>query len=94
MRHLRNILIAGLFCVVCVACSSDGATAPAKEGAPQEFSLPKSSVVQKKHVIRTGETLSLIAQMYHMSLARLRELNPQLKGDHIREGDVLTVEMK
>lgn len=44
----------------------------------------------RKHVISRGETLSVIAQQYRVSLASLRSVNG-LAGDHIRIGQVLKI---
>ncbi len=43
-----------------------------------------------RHVIARGETLSEIAERYHVSLTRLRQSN-RLRGDVIRTGQVLTI---
>lgn len=44
----------------------------------------------RTHVISEGETLSSIAQRYHVSLATLRSTN-NLKSDQIRVGDTLNI---
>lgn len=38
-----------------------------------------------------GDTLASIAARYHMDLQALRDLNPQVQGDLIHEGDTLTI---
>jgi N-acetylmuramoyl-L-alanine amidase len=44
----------------------------------------------REHVISRGETLSVIAQQYRVSLASLRTANG-IAGDHIRVGQVLRI---
>ena len=46
--------------------------------------------VSEEHTIRSGETLSEIAQQYRISLANLRQAN-KLSGDRIRVGQVLKI---
>jgi N-acetylmuramoyl-L-alanine amidase len=46
--------------------------------------------VTRKHIITRGDTLSAIAQQYHISMQRLREHN-NLKTDVIRVGQVLSI---
>ena len=44
----------------------------------------------RKHVIRSGDTLSEIAAQYQVSVASLRQTNA-LRGDMIRIGQVLRI---
>ena len=44
----------------------------------------------RKHVIGRGDTLSEIAQQYHVSLRSLRDVN-SIKGDLVRTGQVITI---
>ncbi|PCJ24374.1 MAG: N-acetylmuramoyl-L-alanine amidase [SAR86 cluster bacterium] len=48
------------------------------------------SVEPEEHTIRRGETLSKIAQQYHISLGNLRQAN-NLSGDRIMIGQVLKI---
>ncbi len=57
----------------------------------QELTIPGGTVVvNTEHTIRSGETLSEIAQMYRVSLTRLREAN-DLRDDRILIGQVLKI---
>ncbi|MES9955987.1 MAG: N-acetylmuramoyl-L-alanine amidase [Sedimenticola sp.] len=49
-----------------------------------------AQVAPKKHTIERGETLSGIAQQYHISLSQLRNANG-LSNDRIRIGQVLSI---
>jgi N-acetylmuramoyl-L-alanine amidase len=49
-----------------------------------------ASTAPKKHTIVSGETLSEIAQQYRVSLNSLRQKN-DIKGNHLRVGQVLTI---
>ncbi|MBI1195676.1 MAG: LysM peptidoglycan-binding domain-containing protein, partial [Gammaproteobacteria bacterium] len=44
----------------------------------------------RKHVISTGDTLSALAEQYHVSVATLRSVNG-LRGDDIHVGRVLRI---
>jgi N-acetylmuramoyl-L-alanine amidase len=44
----------------------------------------------RRHVIAYGDTLSTIAQQYRLKVSDLRNAN-QLRGDHIRVGQILTI---
>ena len=44
----------------------------------------------KKHKVKSGESLSLLAKRYNVDLDRLREAN-SIKGDLVRIGQVLTI---
>jgi N-acetylmuramoyl-L-alanine amidase len=50
----------------------------------------RSAAGDRSHVIRSGDTLSRIAQQYDVSLSELREVN-RLHGDTIRVGQVLRI---
>lgn len=54
----------------------------------------KSSESQQFHVVKSGETLSVIAEHYGMSLSRLRALNPDIASDRIDIGQKIVVEPK
>lgn len=54
----------------------------------------KSSESQQFHVVKSGETLSVIAEHYGMSLSRLRALNPDIASDRIDIGQKIIVEPK
>lgn len=64
----------------------------------QEISTPAVAAVekisgtgeQKKHTIKSGETLSSIASKYRCSVSDLKDWN-KLKGNTIHPGDKLTV---
>lgn len=60
----------------------------------QNSPLPGTSLAarqqQRRHVISRGETLSLIAQQYQVSLASLRDTN-KLPHDQVRVGQVLAI---
>lgn len=43
------------------------------------------------HIVRQGDNLWNIAKEYGIPLARLRQLNPQLKGDMIHPEDRLNI---
>ncbi|MGI6365976.1 MAG: peptidoglycan DD-metalloendopeptidase family protein [Bacillota bacterium] len=45
------------------------------------------------YVVQRGDTLSGIARSYNTSVARLRDANPDVKGDTIQVGQVLNLEM-
>ena len=47
-------------------------------------------LAKRRHVIARGDTLSEIAQRYHVSLAALRSVN-RIRGDRIYIGDVLRI---
>jgi len=51
---------------------------------------PASRVAWVRHLIREGESLSVIASRYHTSVEALRQAN-QLRGSVIRAGDALLV---
>ena len=55
---------------------------------------PEERVTWRKHQVRSGETLSLIADRYHTNVAALKSLN-RIKNAHaIRAGSVLIVPMQ
>ena len=59
----------------------------------QELTIPgagTSAAVPEEHTIRSGETLSEIAQQYSVSLANLRQAN-NIKNDRILVGQVLKI---
>jgi len=51
---------------------------------------PGTRLAAREHVIKRGDTLSLIAHRYQVSLARLRGYN-ELKTDRLQVGDVLRI---
>ncbi len=53
-------------------------------------SLSRSQPRTRQHVIRSGDTLSEIAQRYNVSISHLRAAN-SLRGSRIRVGQVLTI---
>lgn len=52
--------------------------------------LPERPATPREHVISRGETLSEIAQRYHVSVPALKSSN-SLRTDRIRSGQVLTI---
>ncbi len=50
----------------------------------------KLAIGPREHVVRSGESLSLLAQRYQISPAQLRSAN-QLKSDALKIGQILTV---
>ena len=57
----------------------------------QELTIPGGApLTSTEHTIRRGETLSEIAQMYRVSIARLREAN-DLRDDRILIGQTLKI---
>lgn len=61
-----------------------------RENPPPGTLLAKNRASSRKHVVSRGDTLSDIARQYRVSLRSLRSLN-NIKGSHLREGDVLTI---
>ncbi len=64
-----------------------------KDGLKSYFSdyAPEGTLLaSRKHIIARGDTLSLIAQQYRVSLNSLRSAN-RIKGDRIKVGQVLTI---
>lgn len=59
----------------------------------QEAKLDRSAVPdqRKMHVVRTGESLSLIAEKYHINLAQLRQANQLASADMIYVGQQLWI---
>lgn len=55
-----------------------------------EFAPDGTLLASRKHIIAPGDTLSMIAQQYRISLHSLRNAN-RLKSDEIRIGQVLTI---
>lgn len=45
----------------------------------------------ERHTVMTGETLYSISKVYSISVAKLLELNPEIKDNNIREGQQLIV---
>lgn len=71
------------------------ATKPVTEkSAPVQSAATASAAATQHHTVRSGESLSTIAERYGMTLSRLRELNPQVKKDRINVGQRLRVEPK
>ena len=50
----------------------------------------KLAIGPREHVVRSGESVSLIAQRYQISPAQLRNAN-KLKSDALKVGQLLTV---
>jgi LysM repeat protein len=63
-------------------------TAPAVQAAPQKKTAPVVS--HKKYTVKQGDTLSEIAEKYHTSIAKIKQLNG-LRSDAIRVGQTLKV---
>ncbi len=64
-----------------------------KDGLKSYFAdyAPEGTLLaSRKHIISRGDTLSLIAQQYRVSLNSLRNAN-RIKGDRIKVGQVLTI---
>ena len=56
----------------------------------EEFAIAEIKPTLRKHKIRKGESLSVIAQKYNTTVSKLRRLNA-LKGNLIRVGKVLQI---
>lgn len=54
--------------------------------------LTAEAVVKKEYTVQDGDVMGIIARKLDMSLSDLRAMNPQVKNDIIREGQVLTVQ--
>ena len=65
-----------------------------KKQSTPSTARPKPSGAQQFHVVKSGETLSVIAERYGMSLSRLRALNPDIESDRIDIGQKIVVEPK
>src|SRR5690606_5541561 len=68
--------------------------------AGMELSIPPKSVVQKEkpvetgdktHTVQPGETLYSLAIMYHVGIADIKKLNPQLQQDGLKAGMVIKI---
>jgi LysM repeat protein len=68
-----------------VASTSTSTAAPAATSAEPASDAPASAT----HQVRSGDTLSRIAQQYGLTLALLRRLNGLGNGNRIRPGQVL-----
>jgi N-acetylmuramoyl-L-alanine amidase len=55
-----------------------------------DYAPAGTSLASRKHIISRGDTLSMIAQQYQVSLNTLKSVN-SLKGDRIRIGQVLMI---
>lgn len=55
-----------------------------------DYAPAGTSLASRKHIISRGDTLSMIAQQYQVSLNTLKSAN-SLKGDRIRIGQVLMI---
>lgn len=66
----------------------DGLKSYFRDYAPEGTLL--AARASRKHVIARGDTLSMIAQHYHVSLKSLRSAN-SLKNDRIKVGQILTI---
>jgi LysM repeat protein len=74
-----------------VSTSSGEPTAtPSGLITPTAFS-PVDTAGNCTHTVQSGDTLYRIALKYEVTVAQLREANPQVTGDIIQPGDVLTV---
>lgn len=51
---------------------------------------PPGTHLARRHVIKTGDTLSAIAEQYQVPVHRLRNVN-QLESDHVKVGEVLQI---
>ena len=60
------------------------------KGYFMDYAPEGTLLASRKHIIARGDTLSMIAQQYRVSLSSLRSVN-QIKGDRIRVGQVLTI---
>lgn len=49
------------------------------------------SEINTIHTVQPGETLSSIGEFYGITVDRIKELNPSIKGDQINAGDKLTI---
>jgi LysM repeat protein len=68
-----------------VASATTSTAAPAATAAEPASDAPASAT----HQVRSGDTLSRIAQQYGLTLALLRRLNGLGNGNRIRPGQVL-----
>lgn len=50
----------------------------------------RKTLAAQKHVVKSGDSISMLAQRYQISIAELRRAN-QLKNDRIRIGQTLTI---
>lgn len=55
------------------------------------LTLPRSSKANRRYTVRSGDTLSAIAQRHRVSVANLRAFNGLSDADHLREGQRLRV---
>ena len=60
-------------------------------GKPVEI---KSRKTPKKHVVKRGENLWMIARKYNLSIYQLRLLNPKIRTHSLRVGSVLNISKK
>lgn len=64
---------------------------PNVQASAQQTATPLSSTVKKYHKVRSGESLSQIAQKYHVSVSSLKKWN-HLSSSHIRAGQKIVVQ--
>ena len=64
-------------------CNTDGANLPGKK-------KPVVKSRQRKYKVKSGDTLSEIAQKYHTSVSKIKKANG-LRSDLIRTGQVLKI---
>ncbi|OEG00365.1 hypothetical protein BHF71_00200 [Vulcanibacillus modesticaldus] len=60
------------------------------ESMMQEI-LQKGTLEEKQYVVKEGDTISEIAAAHGLTTAQIYQLNPDIKGELIRIGDVLNV---
>ncbi|MGA2298947.1 MAG: LysM peptidoglycan-binding domain-containing protein, partial [FCB group bacterium] len=64
------------------------AESPVKSHSKESIKSSKSS---KSYKIRKGDTLSSIANKYHVSISSLKKINKNISGEHIREGQTIKI---
>lgn len=57
----------------------------------EEERIAKERAAMRYHTVRAGETVSAIAVKEHVSIAKIKSLNPKLNVDRIREGQKIRV---
>lgn len=58
---------------------------------PTFITTPSTIEIDTSHTVRPGETLSSIGKLYGITVDRIKEFNPTIKGDQINAGDKLTI---
>ncbi len=56
--------------------------------------VPKAAVAGATYTVKSGDSLNLIARKTGISLERIRDLNPQIKGSRIYPGDIIILNEK